>query len=65
MIQTDSQKSSHLYPKATVGEAIKEMDKQAKCQKETHHPWVSEFETWRSLTVMLSGLDNPLDALRG
>ena len=65
MIQTDSQKRSHLYPKATVGESIKEMDKQAKCQKETHHPWVSELETWRSLTVMLSGLDNPLDALRG
>jgi hypothetical protein len=54
-----------MFPKATVGESIKEMDKQAKCQKETHHPWVSEFETWRSLTVMLSGLDNPLDALRG
>ena len=65
MIQTDSQKRSHMFPKATVGESIKEMDKQAKCQKETHHPWVSELETWRSLTVMLSGLDNPLDALRG
>jgi hypothetical protein len=51
-IQTDSQERSHFCPKGTVGESIKEIDKQAECQKKTHRPWVSEFQAWLIATVM-------------
>jgi len=59
------QKGSHLYPEATVGESIDEMNKQRERQEKTHHPRVSKLHAWCSLTVMLGGLNDPLDGLSG